>query len=639
MRPTEEPARLSIVLITYNRIDCTLVCLESLHALKSELPFEILIWDNASTDATVPTLKLIQGITLVQHTENLHFLRAVNHIAPRATAPFTLLLNNDTQVAPGSLAAALNTFERHPACGIVGAKVILRATGKLQEAGSVFLSGHPHGYGRNENPQAPEFNFERPVPYCSGCSLLIRTGLFRELGYFDMRYSPAYFEETDLCVRAQKQGHQIYYQPEFVVYHEEGASASKEYEPNALMVNNGKLFRQLHAEFLAALPTNMLEARSFRPATRDRRILWCESELPDPLRGSGYPRMASLLSWLVSDGWHVTYHSIWGNPKLSSELPYGVEFFIKADVSLTQLIAQRPKYYGLAVISRTPTVQAYRHLISDGMLSGQIPVIYDMETLAGLREIERAKYCGDASKAKADSLLAEDLSYCRSMSGVIVVSPTERSYVQKQGIRACFQLGHIVQVPDALPTYPFENRFGFVFVGFCDFEGSPNIDSLDWFARQILPLIVQRIPNAVVSIVGKLIERLEKELAANPRIRLYGQVPNDGLNAVLDQHRVFIAPTRFASGIPHKCHMAACSGLPIVCTDLLGEQLGWPQEVALSAPRDARAFADACVRLHSDRQLWISQQAAALSAVRRDCSAEQMFGFRDWLLKFSSNGK
>ena len=48
--------------------------------------------------------------------------------------------------------------------------------------------------------------FRRDVDYCSGAFLLTPTALFRRLGGFDERYAPAYYEETDYCVRLWKAG-------------------------------------------------------------------------------------------------------------------------------------------------------------------------------------------------------------------------------------------------------------------------------------------------------------------------------------------------------------------------------------------------------------------------------------------------
>lgn len=626
----------SILIVTYNRIDCTIACLESLALLREESAFEVLIWDNHSTDKTLPILKSIPGIQLFECNENLHFLRAVNGLAPKATAPYVVLLNNDAQIVPGTLAAAKDTLERIPKCAIVGAKIILRSSGRLQEAGSYFLNGgDPQGYGRNDHPKAPEYNFERPVPYCSGCFLMIRNSVFKELGYLDTRYVPAYFEETDLCVRALKQGYLIYYQPECVIIHEEGASASKDYEPSALMMANSKIFKQTHGEFLKQLPNNTLEARSFLPSVKNKRILWCESELPDPLKGSGYPRMAQILVWLVQQGWHITYHSIWGDRSLVSELPYGVEFILKNEMTLQQLISKRSNYYGTIIISRTPTMEAYRGIINQGRING-IPVLYDMETLAGLREIEKVKYTSTTSEMQAQKMLKADLDLCYLSSGVIVVSQPEKHYIINRGCLNVHLLGHIMEVPaKLLGSSPFEHRYGFLFIGFLDWEGSPNIDSINWFIDKIWPLILNAIPNASFGIIGQILPSLAERLSLVPGVRVYGAVDSNKIEELIAHHRVFVAPTRFASGIPHKCHTAASVGIPMVCTELLANQLGWDSTIAISAPCVGLEFADACIKLHRDEKLWLQIQSNAYAAVRRDCSFDQMYDFADWLTDMS----
>ena len=77
-------------------------------------------------------------------------------------------------------------------------------------------------------------------------------------------------------------------------------------------------------------------------------------------------------------------------------------------------------------------------------------------------------------------------------------------------------------------------------------------------------------------------------------------------------------PTRYAAGVPHKAHEAAARGLPMVVTPLIADQLGWHEQVPVGA--DARAFADQCLRLHSDAAHWASVRQHLLASVARDCS-------------------
>jgi glycosyltransferase involved in cell wall biosynthesis len=88
-----------------------------------------------------------------------------------------------------------------------------------------------------------------------------------------------------------------------------------------------------------------------------------------------------------------------------------------------------------------------------------------------------------------------------------------------------------------------------------------------------------------------------------------------------DRARVFIAPTRFAAGIPHKAHEAAAFGLPMVTSTLVAGQLGWEPPALLHAD-DAAAFAAACVAMHDDEQHWSEARREALERVQRDCAPE-----------------
>ncbi|HEY7549252.1 MAG TPA: glycosyltransferase, partial [Hyphomicrobiaceae bacterium] len=62
------------------------------------------------------------------------------------------------------------------------------------------------------------------VDYCSGACIMIAASLFRELGGFDARYAPAYYEDTDLAFRVRQTGRKVLYQPKAVVVHHEGVS-------------------------------------------------------------------------------------------------------------------------------------------------------------------------------------------------------------------------------------------------------------------------------------------------------------------------------------------------------------------------------------------------------------------------------
>lgn len=142
-----------------------------------------------------------------------------------AFGDYLVFLNNDTEVRKGWLKALLDTFENNDDCGAVGCKLVY-PDGKLQEAGGIIFSdGSGWNYGRGMDPNDPKFNFVREVDYCSGAALMVRKDLWDQIGGFDDRFAPAYYEDTDLCFEIRRRGYKVYYQPKSVVVHHEGVTA------------------------------------------------------------------------------------------------------------------------------------------------------------------------------------------------------------------------------------------------------------------------------------------------------------------------------------------------------------------------------------------------------------------------------
>ena len=108
--------------------------------------------------------------------------------------------------------------------------------------------------------------------------------------------------------------------------------------------------------------------------------------------------------------------------------------------------------------------------------------------------------------------------------------------------------------------------------------------------------------------------------ARHPRVDIVGPVHD--LAPLFNRHRVFVAPTRFAGGLPFKVQEAAAFGVPMVVTTLLADQVGWKDDVELlSAPADdAKEFASDVARLYQDSTLWARLRSEALKAVERDCA-------------------
>jgi len=219
-----ESPMVSIIIPVYNQWDYTFACLKSILNNSEGISYEIILADDNSTDETKQAGITVKNIHVIRNESNLGFLYNCNNASKSAKGKYIVFLNNDTLVKPEWLKWFVKTMEESPDVGLVGAKVVF-ATGKLQEAGSiVFKDGSAMNYGREDDPELPQYNYFKDVDYGSGCSICVRSELWAKAGGFDARYAPAYYEDTDFSVQVRQMGYRTVYQPRTEIIHFEGVS-------------------------------------------------------------------------------------------------------------------------------------------------------------------------------------------------------------------------------------------------------------------------------------------------------------------------------------------------------------------------------------------------------------------------------
>jgi glycosyltransferase involved in cell wall biosynthesis len=92
---------------------------------------------------------------------------------------------------------------------------------------------------------------------------------------------------------------------------------------------------------------------------------------------------------------------------------------------------------------------------------------------------------------------------------------------------------------------------------------------------------------------------------------------------ILRRHRVLLAPTRFAAGLPHKVQHGIAMGIPVVTTELIASQMGWSSGEGLMASNNPQEFASHIARLYNDPGLWGQVQAAGLARIGRECRPQR----------------
>jgi len=221
----------AVIIPVFNKMELTRDCLASIAKYYPEaVAPEVIVFDNASSDGTQSYLAEAQReyewLKVVRSAVNLGFAGACNKGAELADADILVFLNNDTIVLPLWLEKMLDRIN-DPDVGMVGSKLIY-PDGTIQHAGIVFSADanptHVHHLSHHSDAAV---NRMKEYPAVTGACIMIKRGLFMEVGCMDRTY-PMYYEDVDLCFKVREKGLKIVYQPESMVIHLEGRSSANE---------------------------------------------------------------------------------------------------------------------------------------------------------------------------------------------------------------------------------------------------------------------------------------------------------------------------------------------------------------------------------------------------------------------------
>lgn len=628
-------------MVLFNNAEMTYSSLRALRE-SSFSSYELILVDNASTDQTSELLERLQGVRVLRNTENLHFLKANNQVVPLIRGKYLLFLNNDAMLTSGALARAVRTLEEIPECGAVVARLVYPDL-RLQEAGSIiWRDGTCAGYGRGDDPEKACYNFRREVDYGSGAFLLTRSPLFTEAGGFDERFSPAYYEEVDYCVGLQMKGFSVVYDPGVVVTHQEYGSSSPE-ESVPLMLRNRTVFEEKHREWLRMQmderEQDLFRARFSQSARERPRVLYIDERIPHRDLGAGYPRGNEILNGLVRIGALVSVYSLLESVCIADysaeyrDLHPSIELLtLPTQEAFAAFLQENIRAFDLIWVSRPNVFAAVADTFEGAR--GNTRVIYDAEAIFSSREERKRMIFGDPAgeQMSTDANRADEMALAARADVVVTVSAKDADAFREHGCRETRIVSHCQETRTGGPG--FHERRDLLFVGNLDYDDTPNVDSVCWFARAVLPLLRRKIPDVVLHIAGTSASARVRALEGE-NIRLHGKLGS--LEDLYDQCRIFVAPTRFSAGIPLKVIEAASQGLPVMATAPLCEQLGWnPGEDLWTAPAKAVTFARVLLSAYHDAHQWARVRENGLKRVREQYSAAR---FLETLRECVGSGK
>jgi len=605
--------KVSMVIPVYNQIRFTLACLHSVFANAGRNDYEIIISDDNSTDQTVDVFKNnFARVRYFRNEKNMGFLRNCNNAAQKALGKYIIFLNNDTIVYPGWLDGLVKTLDEDASIGLVGSKLIL-PEGLLQEAGGiVFEDGSAWNYGRFGDASLPQFDYMRDADYCSGASLAISAKLWRQLGGFDTRFSPAYYEDTDLAFQVREAGYRVVYQPLSEVVHFEGISNGKS-EYSGIKEYQTKNRQKFYSKWKHVLATYGVRNPEALPADRTvkGRVLIIDAITPMPDKDSGSLDAYNYMMILKGLGFHVTFvpdNVVFFDEYTRDLQRKGVEcVYLPWIRSLNKAVERYAPEADIVMLCRVNVAAPLVDIIR--RCAPRAKILFDTVDLHFLRESREAELLNSSTSAdKAANTREVELEVIRKVDATALRSAYEKDLLKKiipDARLLNFPISREIPGPSSIA---WKDRRDIVFIG--GFAHPPNADAVKYFVSEVWPILRDNGFSEHFIIAGSYVPDEIAALASDDII-VRGFV--EDLSDIFGKCRLSVAPLRYGAGVKGKVVTSLSYGVPCVATKIAAEGSGLVHNENILVADDAGKMAGMIRTLCTNQRLWEKLSQSGLS--------------------------
>lgn len=218
----------SIVVVTYNNLDLTKLCLASIDAETSGVRYEIIIVDNASMDESPSYLEDFainrQDVQLILNQENLGFSKANNQGLAIAKGDYLVVLNNDTVVTRGWANSLIRHCRKDLTIGLIGP--VTNNIGNEAKIHMDYESLAEMPVKAREYTLAhlgESFDIHTLAFFC----VMITREAYQKIGGLDEAFGLGFFEDDDYCRRIEQAGYRLVCAEDVFIHHNLSASFNK----------------------------------------------------------------------------------------------------------------------------------------------------------------------------------------------------------------------------------------------------------------------------------------------------------------------------------------------------------------------------------------------------------------------------
>lgn len=236
-----DPVEVSLLIVTWNSERWIERCLRSIPAACNGMRYEVVIQDNASTDATLGQLstRTATSVRVLESPENAGFAAATNRASHHSRGRYLFLLNPDCELEPDAIVRLVRFLDAHPEVA-AAAPLLIGEEGRPQSdfqlrrfptlgalASEILLldkiapRNRATAHYRYHDLDITE---PRPIEQPAAAAFVVRRDVFERIGPLDEQFWPAWFEDVDYCRRLAAAGEQVWIVPSARVRHVGGAS-------------------------------------------------------------------------------------------------------------------------------------------------------------------------------------------------------------------------------------------------------------------------------------------------------------------------------------------------------------------------------------------------------------------------------
>ena len=228
----------SIIVVTYNNLEFTKKCLQSIKKYVEVNTYEIIVVDNNSQDGTYDWLKKQKNLRLILNNQNYGYTYACNQGIKIANKNNDiLLLNNDTIVTNNWLSNLKKCLYSNKKIGAVGS--VSNHQENQQGVNFTYTNFKVMQKLAIKNNISNNSKWEEKV-FLIGYCLLIKRECFNKVGYLDVNYSPGYVDDNDYSIRIAKSGYKQYLCHDSFIHHYLGTEFRKDLDSFYKILNRNR---------------------------------------------------------------------------------------------------------------------------------------------------------------------------------------------------------------------------------------------------------------------------------------------------------------------------------------------------------------------------------------------------------------